>query len=224
MVLGGVASAVAIWAALVGVWRFGRAWLQRRSLRESIRQAQSAAASLRSTVIQIDHSMSEGVGWAGWAIWPERLESHIRSLDELILDAEGAAARVRGVDVEARLERLRADVEDCWLLVVRASEIYRSGVVSNYRAVEGKPIPPGATGRDVTAALEVGDENSLRELSRDFTHLVRSSLYQLSDDEGARSFLVSWPITRADIFAGDPEWEIPQFPEDTELAPPFGAW
>jgi len=223
-VLGGVASALAIFAAAIAVWRWTRAWRQRRRLRHTVGEIQEAATDLRTTVVQIDHAMSEGVGWAGWAVWPDRLGLHLRALNELILDAEATAARVRGTDVEPRLERLRGDVEQCSLLLRRAAEVYRSGTITNYRAIEGRPVPPGATGRDVTAALHLEDENQLRQVCRDFTHLVRSCLYQVGMDDDARSYEANWPATRAEVFASDPNWEVPTFRDGTDLAPPFGAW
>ncbi len=164
-VLAGVASAFAVLGALMATWRSARAWRHRRILEKAVREAQAAAAVLRTTVIQVDHRMSEGVGWTGWAIWPESLASHIGRLDDLVRAAEEAAARVRGLNAEPRVERLRADVEACWLLLRRGAEIYRSGTLGNYRTVEGRPVPPGATGRDVTAALRADDENHLRQAS-----------------------------------------------------------
>lgn len=223
-ILGAVASALAIFAAALAAWRWNRARRQRNRLGQTVAGLQAAASTLRSTVVQIDHRMSDGVGWAGWDIWPDDLGLHITTLDELILNAEATAARARGMAVEPGLERLRADVEQCALLLRLGAEVYRSGTIANYRAIEGKPVPPGHGGRDVTAAVHPDNENDVRDVSREFTRLVRSCLYQVRSDDAARSYEAEWPATRAEILAADPDWNIRDFPPHTDLAPPLSDW
>lgn len=222
-VAGGVASALAIIATAAAAWRWLRGWHQRRVLARSVAELRQGSDRLRQSVVQIDRRISEGVGWAGFAIWPDALGPHIRDLDELILRAEAWAAHARGRDVEAGLERLRQDVERCALLLREAANVYRSGTIHNYRDAEGRPIPPGATGRDLTAALVLGTENSAEQLAREFTRLIRSCLYQVGEDEDARAFEASWPITRSHVEKADPGWTAPRFAPGT-TAPPIDDW
>jgi hypothetical protein len=221
-VAGGVASALAIIAAAAATWRWLRAWRQRRALARSVEELRAASSRLRDAIVQIDHRVSEGVGWAGWAIWPDKIGPHVHLMNDLIVQAEALAAHARGRDVEAGLERLREDVESCALLLREAVDVYRSGTIENYRRAEGRPIPPGATGRDLTAALTPEVSVLAERLSREFTRLIRSCLYQVGEDHDARIFNSDWPITRAQIIDADPDWTPPRFPEGTTLAPPIG--
>jgi hypothetical protein len=221
-VLSGVASAIAIAAAIFAVWRFGGRWLHRRRLREMTKRLEALADEVKSTAVAIDHRHSEGVGWSGRNIWPDALGPHIQLLDGVIAESEALTAEARGMATDATLDRLRADVENASVYLRAAADLYRAGAIANYRREMGIPIPPGINGLDTTAALTAETRDVLEGTRRTFTLLIRTCLYQLGEDDQARAYQVSWPIQRFEIFNLDPDWEVPPLEQGKKYAGPIG--
>jgi hypothetical protein len=221
-VLTGVASAIAVATAIAAVWRFGRRRLHRNRLRQMTKRLEALAGEVKSTAVAIDHRHSEGVGWSGWAIWPDALGPHIQLLDTVITESEALTAEARGMATDATLDRLRADVENASVYLRNAANLYRSGTIINYRREEGIPIPPGITGRDTTAALTADTVDIFDGTRRTFTLLIRTCLYQLGEDDEARAYDVGWPILRSEIFSLDPAWTAPPLEEGKQYVNPIG--
>jgi hypothetical protein len=226
VVLGGVASVIAVATAVIALWRFvprrreGRK--RQRELRQMTNRLKTLAEEVKATAVEIDHRHSDGAQWAGWAIWPESLAPHIDVLDRVIAESEALTAQARGMATDATLDRLRVDVENASMVLRTSANLYRDGTISNYREHMGIPIPPGATGRDTSAALTAETVDALDQTRRAFTVLIRTCLYQLGEEAEAREYDVGWPILRWEIFKLDPDWE-PTPPKDGQrLAPPIG--
>jgi uncharacterized membrane protein YccC len=221
-VLGGFASALAIATALTAVWRWVRRRRQRHRLEDMTQRLQALADEVKTVAVEIDHRHSAGVEWAGIAIWPEALAPLIDALDRLIDESDLLTARARGIAADAATERLRADVERSAAVLRAAADAYRRGAIANYQNHMGKPIPPGATGRDFSAALTPDGAGEVDQLRKSFTLLIRTCLYQLGRDGDAREYEASWPIRRWEVFELDPHWAPPATQPGEDVAPPIG--
>jgi hypothetical protein len=51
------------------------------------------------------------VGWAGWSIWLEALDAHLRFLSKTMLELDAAAARLNAYQVDRESDRERPDLE-----------------------------------------------------------------------------------------------------------------
>jgi hypothetical protein len=197
-VLGGVASAIAVATFVAAVWRFGRRRSHRHGLRQMTERLKTLADDVKSTAVEIDHRHSDGAEWTGWAV---SLGPHIQLLDRVVTESEALTAQARGMATDSTLDRLRADVENASVVLRTAANLYRDATISNYREHMGIPIPPGATGRDTTAALTAEMVGPLDQTRRTFTLLIRTCLYQLGEEAEARMYDVGWPILRPEIIS-----------------------
>lgn len=167
-------------------------WLQR--LLRIERRLSALAADL-------DDKFVQGVTSSERDVWPVQLRGHAFYLADLVDEAERAEAAVRAMDTEGALERLRADVEQLYVVFRTAADEYLRGAQRRYRASHEQPTPVGAAADEGVAMLDADAAERVRALRANFMTLTRSCLYRLGNEGHAEALEVCWPIARRDVAA-----------------------
>lgn len=198
-IIGGVAAGLAV---IQGI-SFALAFLRRRHIRNRLQATLARFITLdrrlTALVAEITWRLRDGVGWEGWAIWPEPLAAHLTHLRGLINWLERGMATTRALDADASLERLRIDVEELGDLLREVAETYFRGTISAYQMSDGKPIGFSATGRAPIAPLSNENGDQLVEKRRRIRLLFRSTTYRWEREWGELK-TAEWAIV---------EWELP---------------
>lgn len=111
-VIGGVAGGLAIVAAVLALLRWGRGVRVRQQLRLVLETLRDYDALLSRGVRAIESAFESGVGWRGWAIWPEGLAEHLNRLETIDDTLDELIAHLRAVDAHGSNERVRAVLEE----------------------------------------------------------------------------------------------------------------
>jgi hypothetical protein len=198
-IIGGVAAGLAIFQGIGLAVAWVRRSYVRNRLQGALRRFIRLDRRLTALVAEVTWKFRDGVGWTGWAIWPKPLEGHFTYMANLATELEHDIAAVRGLDADASLERLRADVEELGECLRRAYEIYTDGSIRAYQQSDGEPIPFSATGRALVAPLRDADGAELSQLRRRVRLLVRSAAYQLKEEEWAHLPAGEWAFTETEL-------------------------
>lgn len=172
---------------------------RRDQLAEWLKRALRIQARLSALAAELDDYFVAGVTWAGYEIWPFEVRGHIYYLDGLIDEAERNEAAVRALDTDGANERLRADVEQLYVLFRMAATQYLDGSRACYQDSGGAPLEVGAAGRDLIGpVMHDNGAAEVRAARASFTTLARSCLYRLELEWLAETLEVRWPIQRRD--------------------------
>lgn len=192
--VGAVAAGLAIGQGALACLRWLRQVQVRTHLGGALRRFIRLDRRLAALVAELTWRLNDGVGWAGWSLWPEPLEGRLTYMEALIDELEHDVAQVRGLSADAGLERLRSDIESLGDLLRRAFTAYLEGTIGTYQQSEGKPIEQSPTGRGVVAAAGTADTDQLAELRRQVRLLARSAAYQMKEEGWVRGLLGEWAI------------------------------
>ncbi len=201
--VGGIAAILAIWRGGLEVVERVRRRRARSSLKRELTELYSLDRELCKVTVEVDYQLAEGLGWAGWELWPASLAPLLDRLECLMFELDGMRARVRAQRAEGPIERLRDDIEQLVSSLRRATNLYMRGTIDAYRSSQGEPLRWSASGRAPTHALsddEAREEvDKLRQTAR---VLFRSSAYQLDlKDVAEREDVALWPLLERDSFS-----------------------
>jgi hypothetical protein len=187
---------------LAAALRFLRRRRARRSLKRHLLELYGLDWQLAAATAELDYRLTHGVGWAGWAIWPEKLHPRLADLWHILAELGTMRARVRAQWAEGPIERLRDDIEHLVSLLRRATELYEQGTIECYRTYSGEPVQPSVTGQGWTLVLS-GDAaiKEARELRETARLLFRSSAYQLGLKDRANKDVALWPVRDREAWA-----------------------
>lgn len=174
---------------------------RRHDLVEWLKRVLRIERRLSALAADLDDISVQGVTWAGWEAWPVEARGHAHYLAGFIDETERAEAAVRALDASGPLERLRADVEQLYVILRVAADHYYEGARRHYRDSNGEPSGAGAAGHEPVAMLADHSVDRVRELRANFVTLARSCLYRLGHEGHAEALQVRWPIVRSDVTA-----------------------
>jgi len=202
-IVGSIAAVLALWTGLLEVVRWVRRRRARSSLEQELLRLFDLDRQLSETVAELDYRLSEGTGWAGWAIWPDKLAPSLYRLWHAASELDRMRARVRAQWAEGPIERLRDDIEQLVSSLRRATGIYASGAVARYRSSGGEPIGRSATGRGPAVVIpDESDREAVDELRSTARLLFRSSAYQLGlKDMAEQEDVALWPLWEREAWA-----------------------
>lgn len=199
-ILGGVAAVLAVWKGLLEAARWFRRRRTRSDLKREFVELRGLDSELCEVAVELDYRLADGLGWAGYEIWPESFAPLMDRLRKLTFELDRMRARVRAQWAEGSVERLRDDVEQLVSVLRRATDLYTQGAIDRYRESEGEPVRWSASGRAPTHTLR-NDEarNEVEELRQTARLLFRSSAHQLGLREAAeRGDAALWPLLERD--------------------------
>jgi hypothetical protein len=198
-VIGGVAGGLAIVAAVLALLRWGRGVGVRQQLRLVLETLRDYDALLSRGVRAIESAFESGVGWRGWAIWPEGLAEHLNRLETIDDTLDELIAHLRAVDAHGSNERVRAVLEELAIDLQTAVATAIAGTIQFYRATEGEPTPRSATLRGYVFTVPPGGELAAEERQRHVALHFRTVSIQL-DREIARADVAQWPVRERDLY------------------------
>lgn len=199
-IVGGVAAILAIWRGLLEAARWYRRRRARASLEWELARLYDLDHELAQVAAEADYGLADGLGWAGWELWPDSLAPLLERLRRLIFELDGMRARVRAQWAEGPVERLRDDIEQLVATLRRTTYLYVQGTIDAYRESQGEPLRWSASGRAPTHALRDDEVREEVEERRQTARLLfRSSAYQLDlEDAAEREDVALWPILERD--------------------------
>jgi TIR domain len=113
---------------------------------EELRSLLDIDRRIRAVAAELDVRLCDdpGVGWAGWSIWPESLDTHLRYLNKVMLELDSTTARLNAYQVDRDSDRERRDLEQLARNLRDTADRYYTGTIATYRASSGEvlPIPP----------------------------------------------------------------------------------
>ena len=154
--------------------------------------------------VLLEKRLVEGVGWAGWNVWPDRLKGELIYLENLQGEAEESTAYLRALDASGGLERLRSDTEEIASCIAAVAQLYFDGTLHAYREASGESLQRGASG--AMPVLVLTDDGAVEvEVLRARTNLLfRTCLHRFGTPQHdpiadrARWPLLQWESADAD--------------------------
>jgi hypothetical protein len=184
-IVGGVAAALAIAAALLGAIR----WLYRHHrrnklldrLRTEVRELDRLDRLLGHSTMQMDQLFTKGFPWAGYAIFDGEMGDHLNTLQQIAGQTADLAARVRALNAQGADERLRGDIEGVAQGLRQVTPLYIWGIVDTYRRAGTDSISTG-----------YGNDEESDDLNEDEVHDTDDID---NEDEGWSPMMVQIPLS-----------------------------
>jgi hypothetical protein len=170
--------------------------VSRGQLVEELRRLLRTDRHIRAVAAELDVRLCDdpGVGWAGWSIWPEALDGHLRYLNKTMLELDAVSARLNAYQVDRETDRERRDLEQLSRDLRDTIERYYTGTIATYRASWGEVLPIPAN-RDIISPTLAGNEPiTFDKWRRRVLERFRSVAARLEVPDELDDRTAAWPI------------------------------
>jgi hypothetical protein len=168
----------------------------RGRLVEELRSLLSTDRHIRAVAAELDIRLCDdpGVGWAGWSIWPEPLDTHLRYLNKKMLELDSGIARLNAYQVDRDSDRERRDLEQLARDLRDTAERYYTGTIATYRASWGEVLPIPANREIVSSTLAGNEPITFEKWRRRVLERFRSVATRLGIPDELDDRTAAWPI------------------------------